>query len=221
MSKLNIPTKGANDEVLYTEFNDLVNFVNALYTDKGASGVLEFPEMDIVHVNGTADNYAGISSIVSSAVGAGGDGSGHMTLTPASSYWKSLNIPANAMKMQVFTNVLAADMAGSGFANEISVSLMTAFMTGANAVTSGTRLSATFDANGSVTLAGGASPAGVLNSPPLISDAGTLYAVSSDAVGFPIGTGGDYSRYYFTFKINIPATAASKTYRFKIVLNYQ
>lgn len=205
--------------------NELKNSVNSLYDNPGQVGVLEFPEMSIVHTNGVADAYVGIGTPTSSSNGAGSDGSGGLILTPTSQYWGSLNFYAVATRLECYTNILEADLAsGSPF---LQVYMAYAKLVGVNSGATGQLMAGVFN-KGFIDPAQGTfhAPRGTTNSPALVNDYNTLYSnverspnISID--GYTIGTGGQYSRSYFTFGMSIPASAATKTYKFKFYLSYQ
>lgn len=225
MAKPNVSTKNTGDTISATDINSIVGAFNSLYDTPNQQGVLAFQEVSIAHTNGVRDTYGGITSPISTSIGAGSDGQGHLTLTPASSYWQSLEFPAKAMKFSVYSNILTSDIPSGSV---LYVYLTDASLTGTNSATYGQLMTCQFTHNGATDQDGNilpASPAGVLNSPPSVSDAGTLngYFQMTSAISYTvnIGTGGQYSRYYFTFGFDIPASAATKTYKFKIYLSYQ
>ncbi len=229
MSRLTIGPYATGNAMAATDMNSILDSVNALYDNPDLQGVLEFDEISIVHTNGVADNYAGVASPISSSTGAGTSG-GNLTLTPGPEYWKSLNVNVRAISMGVHSNVVVADLTGSGSGNAVLVKLVQAFLSGASTATSGQRMIVDMRSDGNVlgsdgTSIGGAMQKGTLSTPPEVDESATLYGVDANTVGgvtvYAIGVGGNYSRAYFTFAITIPASAASKTYKFKIYLRYQ
>lgn len=215
----------SGDSVPATYMNTLLAGVQGLYNVPNQAGVLEFPEMSIVHSNGVADAYVGIGTPISSGNGAGSDGSGGLLLTPVSQYWGSLNFPAIAMNLQCYTNALETDLAtGNPF---LQVYMAYGRLTGVNSGATGQLLAGVFN-KGFISPSQGTyhAPRGTTNSPALVNDYNTLFSsvdnpVDSSIGAYNIGIGGTYSRSYFTFGMSIPANAASKTYKFKFFLRYQ
>jgi hypothetical protein len=185
-------------------------------------------EMSVVHVNGVADFYVGVGTPISSGIGGGVAGSpSHLVLTPASQYWRSENIIAQASKLNVYTNIIAGKAVDdNGFIGY----LYQCYMDGAGSATSGQRSEMKF---GSTYNEASLPPyinssivnSGVLNSPIAVGDIGTFFGNStinggSLGTGSNIGIGGTYSRYYYTFAISIAAATASGTYKFRFELEY-
>lgn len=178
-----------------------------------------YAELVISHTTGTETNKVGLNTAgLVPAAGLGLDGNGNILFT---GQWASENSTATLTNLLIQSNVLGSDCA-SGFGNDrIAASFLTAYKTSSNSTTNGDRHQIDFKPGGFYT--GSISPTGSLNSPIQIGDTDTLYAnllASSELVNEQIGTGGDFSRYYYTFAINIPASAATKVYKFKYTLTY-
>lgn len=212
---------GPDDEMPSADMNELIASVEALYNSPNAQGVIEFPEMSIAHVNGTADNFAGIATLVTGGTAVASDGSNHLLLTPVSTKWKTLPFLAKVASMEVLSNVIAGDMAGSGGANRIIINLVNAYMQPANTANTGNAETVSFESTGIVLPAGGASPNGPQNAPLEVGDTATLHGTIQAGAVVNIGlASASVSNYYFTFNIIVPSTAATKTYKFKIYLKY-
>lgn len=180
-------------------------------------------DIQVSHVNGVQDHaLANLVNQTTGSHGAGSDGSGHLTLTPASTYWRTESLPTTGLKMRVYTNILAGDTTTSG--GNVTASIFTAFLTAANSATSGPRASITWGnagvtgglVNGIVT--GGAVPSGTAN----IGDDGTFYSEVDFGAANPynqLGSGGLYSPYYYIFGMDIAPNALTKDYRFRFVLD--
>jgi hypothetical protein len=185
-----------------------------------ATNQLEFVEMSVAHTSGSGENRYGITQTglgASSGIGLSG---GNITLTGE---WGSENSPTTVSLVKCYTNIVQADLASSFGPDAIDVALITGFKSAASSVVSGQRN--TFEFSGGVYYDGQFSPVGTLTPNPneLVGDTNTLYDTQ---VGNPnslynqIGTGGAFSRYYYTFGMFIPASAATKTYKFKFFIEY-
>lgn len=221
----------SGESVAASDLNQFTLDVKSLWDNPNQAGVLEFPEMSISHVNGVADVYAGVNTMISGSILAANDGSGGIILTPSSPNWKSLEFPAALSNLMCYTNIVASDLL-SGGANGIEIIMAQAYLIAPTSSTEGTRIdlkcqNTGFNPFSDPTIIAGTSPNGAINSPPLVSDKGTFFGGKNQDLGvFPIagwqiGIGGTYSRYYFTFTVSIPASAATKTYKFKFYLSYE
>jgi hypothetical protein len=186
------------------------------------SNTLVYPEISIAHTQGTAQNYAGVNTMTSSAIGSGIDGSNNLTLTPDSSYWASENMVARATTCRVYTNVVPTDM-NSHF---MTVGIYGAYKTGTGSSTSGQRGTALISDSCTFNPATGdycqSVVGGVLSSPPNVGDVGTYYFEFS-TINADLGLGGTfniYSRFYYIFAVLIDAQCISKTYKFRFELDY-
>jgi hypothetical protein len=181
------------------------------------TSLFSIPEMSISHTNGVANQYHGIGTAVSGPEGVSIDGNGNLLLTPSPNDWTSLDSITSYCKLKVATNIVAADFGVSG---GISCGISRGYKIGANAGLLDVGNSISFIQDGpNPTEGGGFVNGGVLSSPPNVGDAGTLYGEIVQVSG-SLGLGGQYSRYYFTFSMQIPANMASKTYKFKFSIEY-
>lgn len=213
-----IPNDGKAYEFICTE-NPLPGEWNVIAAP--ATSQYQGAEIEVAHTNGGATNAYGYSTAtITSSAGAGVSG-GNLTLT---GNWLSENQVATMTRLKVYTNILPADLNSDLAPDAISTAVLTAFLTDASTATSGQRITPFFykDAN----YEGSVSQIGTLNSPPLIGDTGTLYyelplpLANQDGVYDQIGIGGQFSRSYYTFGMFIPASAATKTYKFQFFLEY-
>jgi len=212
-----IPNDGKAYEFICTE-NPLPGEWNVIAPP--ATSQYEGLEIEVAHTNGVATNRFGITTATLAAtVGSGIDGNQNLTLIPAVAGWISLNQLATMTRLKVYTNILQSDLAS----NYIQVGVYQAYKTAVNASTSGIRSYIRFLPSGSGTYL---APVGVLNSPPEIGDTNTMYYEQVAIIGGgngisdQMGLGGQFSRYYVTFGMLIPADAATKTYKFQFFLEY-
>lgn len=212
-----IPNDGKAYEFICTE-NPLPGEWNIIAPP--ATAQYEGVEIEVAHTNGVATNRFGITTATLGAVvGSGIDGNQDLTLTPAVAGWISLNQLATMTRLKVYTNILQSDLAS----NYLQVGVWQAYKTAVNGATSGVRSYINFNPSPSTSTY--FAPVGVLNSPPEIGDTNTMYY---EHVGFlgagyggdQMGLGGQFSRYYVTFGMIIPADAATKTYKFQFFLEY-
>ena len=182
-------------------------------------------EMSVSHTTGTPSSVYGIGvNTPFSGAGCILDSSYNIVeITPGTN--GHLFTPATATKTKVYSNIVAGDVAGVIF--PIVVERITYFKYSATAAidlgssdsmnfrpTAGTRTN-----ENTIYQA----PVGTLSSPPNVGDTGTFYSEyhSSPGVGGDqLGIGGTYSGYYWRYAMNIPASAATKVYKFKIILEY-
>jgi hypothetical protein len=184
---------------------------------------LTYPEVTVSHTQGGGDSYyVGVDTMTISGVGSGIDQQGNLTLTPASTYWKSENMIATGTMLRVYTNIVASDF--NGYQNGINVGINGAFKTAENGSTSGTRGSNTitqycvYDPS-NYEYCNTVPTGSTLNSPVEIGDAGTYY-VEFPTIYADLGLGGTYSRYYYTFNAYIDSACATKDYKFRFELDY-
>jgi len=187
--------------------------------NKVSANTLDFAEIVVSHTNGVETNKVGITTanLVASA-GLGLDGNGNILFTGE---WRSEDTVATISSVTCRSNVLDADLFDASGASRIAVSILTAYKTASNSTTNGDRHSISFLKPGFYQ--GLKAPIGTLNSPVLIGDTDTLYdtkLADQALIDEQIGIGGTFSRYYYTFALNIPASAATKTYRFKWSIIY-
>lgn len=186
-----------------------------------AVGQIVLPLISVAHTNG-ADTYAygtGASQLISavnewqSAVTASESG-GVITLLPAGTYWRTENFPVMISTVKCYSNFIAADGASAPSISRFvvykpSLSVLNAYTAGG------------FNLNSPSIV-----PAGTLNNPVQVGDAGTYYKIipaPTIQVSPPetdkIGTD-TFSSHYYIFGIRIPSNAASNTYDFQIILEY-
>jgi hypothetical protein len=181
---------------------------------------LEFVELSVAHTNGVGENKYGITqSGLGSSSGIGLSGN-NITLTGE---WITENNPTTISLVKCYTNIVQADLNSEFAPDEISVALITGFKSASNAVASGQRN--TFEFSGGSYYTGFFAPVGTLTPNPneAVGDTNTLYDTQNGNNTSPynqIGMGGTFSRYYYTFGIFIPASAATKTYKFKFFIEY-
>lgn len=213
-----IPNDGKAYEFICTE-NPLPGNWNVI--SPPATGQYEGVEITISHTNGVATNRFGYSDATLTATsGVGVDGAtGNLTLT---GNWLSENQQRSMQMLKSYTNILQTDLASEFAPDAITTTVLTGFKLDANTATFGQRITQGF--SGGVYYDGSISPTGTLNTPPLPGDTGTLYyesgGVFANGVYDQIGIGGAFSRAYYTFGMFIPASAATKTYKFQFFLEY-
>lgn len=179
-----------------------------------ATKTITIDEIYIDHVNGVMSNKVGITQAnLEAAAGIGLDGNGNILLNGE---WRSEDVSTTLFNVRCESNVVADDLFDEYLPSRIAASIMSGYKTADNSATSGDRHSFAFMKptfyNGYV------APVGVLSTPPNIGDTATLwdeekaYSVLSNE---QLGTGGPFSRYFYTFAYNIPANADTKRYKFK------
>ena len=191
-----------------------------------AVGQIQLPTIEVAHTNGVQTSAYGVGVPGFQLINPPGPnwyddinitGSTALTFTPSIEYWRAetFNPAVNLVTTKVYSNFTPADGAnlpiiqrkvaynnlGGGMNNYSASNVI--FNTGASTV-----------------------PTGPLNSPAEIGDVSTYYKIQpSNLVHVPpaetdlIGVGAA-SSYYYTFIITIPATAATKTYKFDIFLEH-
>jgi hypothetical protein len=179
-------------------------------------------EISVSHTNGTPTNATGWDANIGfSGTGAGVDGNGNLVLSGGP--FTGLTFPATVTRVKVYSNIVSADV-GSFSPDAISVVLITAYLNAVNSSAVGPRFDQDlfgikqFPPPGVLF-----APIGTLNSPPEIGDTDTMYAIYDmpfTGISDQIGTGGPFSSYYYTFGMFIPASAATKTYKFRFFLEY-
>ena len=213
-----IPNDGTAYEFICT-VNPLPGGWNTLTNPAVAQ--LEYDEIEVSHTNGTATGRTGYSTgTLTTSSGVGTDGNGNILLT---GNWLSQNSPTTALNMKTYTNILQTDLATEFTPDAIQSGLITGFLVSANSSVNGNRINRVY--SGGSYYNGLFSGVGTLNSPAEVGDTNTLYfndqsPVPFDGVNNQIGTGGAFSSYYYTFNFYIPASAATKVYKFKIFLEY-
>ncbi len=187
------------------------------------SKIIKSGKFTIPHTNGVDTFASGVFGFVTpGGVGLSKSSGNPASITPSSSYVKSENEDISVILMKVHSNIIDND---AGFANNrIYCALSQCFVTSDNSSTAGDRIVVQFDAS--------VSPiekdiqkvpiGGVVNSPVKIGDSGTFFAEAYPIVGgnfSKIGTGAEFGRYYYYFKMNIPAFCKTKDYEFEFELH--
>jgi len=211
-----IPNDGKAYEFICTE-NPLPGEWNIIAPP--ATSQYQGVEIEVAHTNGVATNAYGYSTATATSSASVGESGGNLTLT---GNWLSENQVATMTRLKVYTNILPADLNSDFTPDAIVTSVITAYLSGPSSATQGQRISPFFYK--AANYQGSVSPTATLNSPPLIGDTGTLYyelfGGSGNGVDDQIGIGGQFSRAYYTFGMFIPASAATKTYKFQFFLEY-
>jgi len=193
--------------------------------DAPATGQIELAEMSVAHTQGTASSVYGVG--VNTALGGAGcylDGNGNIVeVTPGRN--GHLLVPATASKTKVYTNIVAGDLT-----SRIVVERIVFYKTAVNsAVDLGSndymRFGSISGVDPSQYNTVHECPVGTLIPSPNenVGDTGTFYSEASNVsapLGNQLGIGGTFSGYYWRYAMNIPANARTKTYKFKIFLEY-
>jgi len=188
-----------------------------------ATSQKEFAEISINHTNGVDSSYRGYSNATLTAnSGISTDGVGNIVLT---GNHLTENVATTVTKMKVYSNVLTSDIASDSMFDDMAVVLEVGGLAMMGGFLGGYQIQSITAMFGGVNYYSGLfSPTGTLNSPVEVGDTGTIYREQAhqmqNGVSDQIGTGGEYSRYYYTFGFGIPASAATKVYKFKIFLEY-
>ncbi|MBC8437211.1 hypothetical protein H8D85_02690 [bacterium] len=201
-----------------------------------AVGQIQLPTISISHTNGVQTESWGVGNVGAQLINPPGpnwyndinivgfptaSGGTQITFTPGPDYWATTNFnPARTLiTTKVYSNFLPGD---SPTPTQVpTIGRYVAYSNGSgfnNYTASQVRLSTLFGGQTVV--------AGPTNTPSEIGDVDTLYCIQpanlvqvppaeNDAIG--IGPDGNY---YYTFRINIPFTAATKVYEFDIFLEH-
>ena len=214
-----IPADGLAYQFICTE-NPLPGGWNVI--SPPATTQYELSEISVAHTNATdtfAYGYGGAGQLLASTsqwLGAVTStfGAGNISLLPSPGvdYW--LNIPGEAVitKVKLYTNFVVADGANAPILERF-VTYMSAINNLVGATVNGSSISLNTPE---------IVPVGTLNSPPEIGDTGTYYKeafTEQDPLLDSMGTG-TFSPSFQMIAIRIPATAATKTYKFKVILEY-
>jgi hypothetical protein len=200
------------------EFVCIVNPLPGEWTwDAPAINQLVFDELSVSHTNGSGTNRYGITQSGLSASSGAGLSSGNISLTGE---WKTESFPATATRIKCYTNIVAADLSG---VTNITTSLLTAYKNTGSNVTSGQRINLRF--RGDEYYEGSVSAIGSLTPSPNqeIGDTSTFFYIDlpyGSNESKQLGTGGEFSNSYYTFAMFIGSAAATKTYKFKFVVEY-
>lgn len=182
-----------------------------------ATGQLVFAELSVAHVNGVADNKSGITQAgLGNSFGLTLDGSSN--LVPVGE-WGSQLAPTTLVNVKCYSNILQTDLLSGTTPNAIQATMNIGYKDGAASSTYGPYYNFILNNAQSQT-----APTGTLSSPALVGDTGTHYDIKvAGVLGFDttqIGTGGIYSNYNYIFHMYVPASAATKTYKFIWILEY-
>lgn len=174
-------------------------------------------DFSIAHTNGVATNRYGVTQTGLGASSGSAVVGGNVSLTGE---WGSENALTTVSRIKTYTNIVAADLPS---VTNLQVTLITTYKTGASTITSGQRDTLQFRGDGFYEeLTNGV---GTLTANPneAIGDTATLYGIHVTPVSIlnnQIGIGGAFSNYYYTIGFFIPSTAATKTYKFRVILEY-
>lgn len=173
-------------------------------------------EISISHTNGVASGGYGYSTATLGSASAVLDGSlANIVLT---GNWLTENVPTTLINMKTYTNILPTDLLNDLIPNSIQVGLYQVFKPTATTISFTPQINSVFGPAPDFF-----APVGTLNTPAQVGDTGTHYSILPVTVGNngttdQLGIGGLYSRAFYTFGFGIPASAATKVYKFKIIL---
>ena len=181
-----------------------------------ATSQIVLAEISISHTQGVASGGYGYTT-ANLGVGIGSVyNAGNISLT---GNWLSENVPTSLIKMKTYTNILASDLASTSVMDDISVELYQTAKDSSTSVKFAQEVRQYFNGSSlNLSVNGGA-----LNSPVQVGDVDTLYMETvpyNGNNGFTdqLGIGGQFSRAYYTFAFGISASAATKDYKFQIIL---
>lgn len=186
-----------------------------------ATAQIDSGEIVVSHTTGSPTNATGYSTATLTYAGVGsGVSGGNLTL---SGNFTNILFPATVVRVKCYTNIESTDV-GSFIPEGISVQLITAFLDSPSSSSLSTQFNQPLYGipqfpPPDVLFA----PIGTLNSPAEIGDTETMYTIFDyvfDGITDQIGTGGPFSSYFYTFGMIIPATAATKTYKFRFFIEY-
>lgn len=173
-------------------------------------------EISISHTNGVASGGYGYSTATLGSASATLD----MLLENIvlTGNWLTENVPTTLINMKTYTNILSTDLLSTSIPNSIQVGLYQVFKPSPTVLSFTPQINSVFGAGPSFN-----APTGTLNTPAQVGDTGTYYSILPVAIGNngttdQLGIGGLYSRAFYTFGFGIPASAATKVYKFKIIL---
>ena len=208
-------------------------------TSTTSNYTVAYADMQFGHVSGTRSFFAGVGIPVTASSFGAGVTNGHITLSPTASApdptylafttFAPLSTNCTIVGYRMYTNISGSDFPQYDYnpngAKISYVSIGTAYLTGPNSSTSGQPIQELMYSltSGSYDYADGNwstfTPGAILNNPPEILDAGTLYLTSSTANVNITAT--PYSPAYFTFLMSMGAAFATKTYKFRFELIIQ
>lgn len=179
-----------------------------------ATNQIVIGEIEVNHTNGVATNLYGLSTANLGAQTAGVS-NGNLALTGD---WASENNATTVTRVKCYSNITGSDTASSSNSDKISSGLITAYLQAINSATFGQRSNEEFTtASMDIQYA----PIGTINSPLEVGDSGTMFTftdVLQNGLSDQIGIGGAFSRAYYTLGFFIPASAATKIYKFQYFL---
>lgn len=185
-----------------------------------ATGQIVISDIAINHVQGVASGGYGYSTAtITPSATATLDGSfANIILT---GNWLTENVPTTLINMKTYSNIVPSDLSSDTIPNAVQVSLYQAYKPTGTTISSVQQIQPMF--GGYTYYDGPFAPTGTLNSPLAVGDTGTFYSILPVAVGNngqtdQLGVGGQYSRGFYTFSFGIPASAITKVYKFKIIL---
>jgi hypothetical protein len=173
-------------------------------------------EISINHTNGTPSGGFGYSTATLGAASATLDGT--LTNLVLTGNWLTENVQTTLINMKTYTNILPTDLLNTSIPNSIQVAIYQVFKPTATTSSFTPQINSVFGPAPSFF-----APIGTLNTPAEVGDSGTYYSILPVAIGNngttdQLGIGGQFSRAFYTFAFGIPASAATKVYKFKIIL---
>jgi len=197
---------------------------------------LAMPEIEVVHTTGVQTNVKGYSTAV---LNYNCDMTLDMSNNLVDTYGNitTLSFPAEMVNFTVNTNILDSDLvySGSGIGGAIGVGMIVWHKTTATNLAHTAATEMILGLSSDIFPYGGfQNGVSTLNTPALVGDTGTYYGLAYDGATLPtssilaipgrynhIGTNATtFSGGHWTFYFMIPASAASKTYKFQITIDY-
>lgn len=185
-----------------------------------ATGQIVIGNISINHVQGVASGGYGYSdaTITPSATATLDGAFANIVLT---GNWLTENVPTTLINMKTYSNIIPSDLSSDFIPDAVQISLYQAYKPTGTTISSVQQIQPMF--GGYTYYDGPFSPIGTLNVPLEIGDTGTFYSILPVAVGNngqtdQLGVGGQYSRGFYTFSFGIPASAITKIYKFRIIL---
>ena len=185
-----------------------------------ATGQIEILEIEVNHTNGVSSGGQGMTTATlnGGTLSAGVDGNGNILLTGD---WATETNQKILTVFKCYTNILRTDLV-PGYSGSCVTFVKQTHKNNVNSITQGERATSFFRGDIGWDTAQEA-PVGTLNNPLEVGDTGTLYDIQfvpPNGEFNNLGPGGVFSRAYYSLGIQIPATAATKIYKFKIFLEY-
>ena len=181
-----------------------------------ATSQIVLAEISISHTQGAASGGYGYTTANLGATIGAVYNAGNISLT---GNWLSENVPTSLVKMKTYTNILASDLSSNSVMDDITVELYQTTKNSATSVKFAQEVQQYFNGDSPNLFVNG----GALNSPAQVGDVNTMYMETlpyNGNNGFTdqLGIGGQFSRAYYTFAFGISASAATKDYKFQIIL---